>query len=77
MAERPGVAKGEAHGGFTLPAQKFAEPGETLLFFGQDATWIEDLPLKGEIVERIVAEAEERLTAKLPDLIGWRAHRLG
>ena len=45
---------------------------ESFLLIGQDAGLVHDLPPAGEVVTRIVAEAEELLTRRLPALV--RAH---
>lgn len=53
--------------------QKATAAGDTdnsTLLFGQDAGLIHDIPAAGEVVERIVAEAEVLLKDRLPQLVG-------
>lgn len=49
-------------------ARQSGDTEEVPMFFGQDAGLIRDLPPASEIVTRIVTEAEELLTSKLPPL---------
>ena len=52
--------------------ERARETGDTdnaSLLIGQDAGLIHDIPSAGEIVERIVAEAEELLKQRLPKLV--------
>jgi NAD(P)H-dependent flavin oxidoreductase YrpB (nitropropane dioxygenase family) len=50
-------------------ARKSGDREEAPLFYGQDAGLIRDLPPAARIVERLVAEAEEILTSKLPSFV--------
>jgi NAD(P)H-dependent flavin oxidoreductase YrpB (nitropropane dioxygenase family) len=55
--------------------QKATAAGDTdncTLLFGQDAGLIHDIPAAGEVVERIVAEAEALLKDRLPQLV-WKS----
>ena len=49
-------------------ARQSGDPDEAPLFFGQDAGLIEDLPPAAEIIARIITEAEEIISNKLPPL---------
>jgi nitronate monooxygenase len=52
--------------------QKAVETGDAdnaSLLIGQDSGLIHDIPPAGEIVERIVAEAETLLRNRLPNLV--------
>jgi NAD(P)H-dependent flavin oxidoreductase YrpB (nitropropane dioxygenase family) len=50
-------------------ARAAGDAEEAYLLIGQDAGLIDDLPPAGEIVRRIVAEAEEILAKRLPGLV--------
>lgn len=50
-------------------ARKSGDREEAPLFYGQDAGLIRDLLPAAQIVERLVAEAEEILTSKLPAFV--------
>jgi NAD(P)H-dependent flavin oxidoreductase YrpB (nitropropane dioxygenase family) len=50
-------------------AREAGDADNASLFIGQDAGLIHDLPPAGEIVERIVAEAEALLKDRLPKLV--------
>jgi NAD(P)H-dependent flavin oxidoreductase YrpB (nitropropane dioxygenase family) len=50
-------------------ARQSGNRDEAPLFYGQDAGLIKDLPPAAQIVERLVAEAEDILTSKLPALV--------
>jgi len=50
-------------------ARQSGDRDESPLFYGQDAGLIKDLPPAAQIVERLVAEAEEILTSRLPALV--------
>ena len=49
-------------------ARRSGDTDEVPIFFGQDAGLINDLPPAAEIVARIVREAEEIITNRLPPL---------
>jgi NAD(P)H-dependent flavin oxidoreductase YrpB (nitropropane dioxygenase family) len=52
--------------------QRASEAGDVdnaTLLFGQDAGLVHDIPAAGELVERIVAEAEALLQTRLPGLV--------
>lgn len=52
--------------------QRASEAGDVdnaTLLFGQDAGLVHDIPAAGELVERIVGEAEALLTVRLPGLV--------
>lgn len=46
--------------------------GEARLFIGQDAGLIGDLPPAGDLVRRIVEEAEDVLSNRLPGMLGGK-----
>lgn len=50
-------------------ARQAGDADNAVLFIGQDAGLIHDIPPAGEIVERIVAEAEDLLKNRLPRLV--------
>ena len=53
-------------------AQQAGDVDEGSLLIGQDAGLINDLPAAGELIARMVAEAEEIMTARLPGLVTKR-----
>lgn len=50
-------------------AQQAGDVDEGSLVLGQDAGLIDDLPAAGDLVRRMVAEAEEIMSARLPKLV--------
>ena len=50
-------------------AQKRGDADEASLLIGQDAGLIDDLPPAGELISRMVAQAEEILSRTLPDMV--------
>lgn len=50
-------------------ARQSGDREEAPLFYGQDAGLIRDLPPAAKIIERLVVEAEEILTSKLPSYV--------
>jgi NAD(P)H-dependent flavin oxidoreductase YrpB (nitropropane dioxygenase family) len=52
-----------------LRAREAGDPDNAVLYFGQDAGLIHDIPPAGALVERIVAEAEALLKDRLPTLV--------
>ena len=50
-------------------AQKRGDVDEASMLIGQDAGLIDDLPAAGELVARMIAEAEEIISGKLPHLV--------
>ena len=50
-------------------AREAGDADNASLFIGQDAGLIHDIPGAGEIVERIVADAEALLKDRLPRLV--------
>jgi NAD(P)H-dependent flavin oxidoreductase YrpB (nitropropane dioxygenase family) len=50
-------------------ARKNGDADEAPLFFGQDAGLINDLPPAATIIERLVADAESRITTRLAQMI--------
>jgi NAD(P)H-dependent flavin oxidoreductase YrpB (nitropropane dioxygenase family) len=50
-------------------ARETGDADNASLLLGQDAGLIHDIPPAGEIVERIVAEAEALLRDRLPKLV--------
>jgi len=50
-------------------ARKIGDADEAPLLIGQDAGMIFDLPAIGDLVDRMVAEAEEILSKRLPGLV--------
>ena len=53
-------------------AQQAGDVDEGSLLLGQDAGLINDLPAAGDLIARMVAEAEEIMTARLPGLVRER-----
>ncbi len=51
-------------------AQQVGDIDEGSLLIGQDAGLIDDLPAAGDLIARMVAEAEEIMSARLPGLVG-------
>ena len=51
-------------------ARQTGDAQEAPMFFGQDAGLIDDVPPAADIVERIVAEAEEIITKRLSGVAG-------
>jgi len=51
-------------------AQQAGDVDEGSLLIGQDAGLIDDLPTAGDLIARMVAEAEEIMSARLPELVG-------
>lgn len=50
-------------------AREAGDADNAVLLIGQDAGLIHDLPPVGELVQRIVAEAEALLRDRLPSLV--------
>ncbi len=50
-------------------ARKKADTDEAPLFYGQDAGLINDLPPAATIIERLVADADSRITTSLAQMI--------